>query len=46
VAAAVAGLGLEPAGVLELAMSFRREREAVEMNRAGRSVSHRAPRSR
>jgi hypothetical protein len=44
--AGVAGLGVEPAGVLELAMALRKGREAVELNRAGRSVSHRAPRNR
>ncbi len=44
--AGAAGLGVEPAGVLELAMVLRKGREAVELNRAGRSVSHRAPRSR
>ncbi|QVL51893.1 MAG: hypothetical protein KFB97_10250 [Cyanobium sp. M30B3] len=40
------GLGVEPAEVLELAMAFRKGREAVELSRAGRSVSHRAPRNR
>ena len=44
--AGAAGLGVEPAGVLELAMALRKGREAVELNRAGRSVSHRAPRNR
>ena len=44
--AGVAGLGVEPAGVLELAMALGKGREAVELNRAGRSVSHRAPRNR
>jgi hypothetical protein len=39
-------LGVEPAGVLELAMAGERRGEAVELSRAGRSVSHRAPRNR
>ena len=40
------GLGVEPAGVLELAMAKKRGRETVELIQAGRSVSHRAPRNR
>jgi hypothetical protein len=44
--AGVDGLGVEPAGVVELAMAFRKGREAVELSWAGRSVSHRAPRNR
>jgi hypothetical protein len=39
-------LGVEPAGVLELAMARGRRGETVELSRAGRSVSHRAPRNR
>jgi hypothetical protein len=44
--AGVVGLGVEPAGVVELAMAIERGRETVELNRTGRSVSHRAPRNR
>jgi hypothetical protein len=44
--AGVVGLGVEPAGVLELAMAKKRGRETVELIQAGRSVSHRAPRNR
>jgi hypothetical protein len=44
--AGVVGLGVEPAGVLELAMGKEGGRETVELIQAGRSVSHRAPRNR
>jgi len=45
-AAGVAGVELAAAGVLELAMAGRGRRETVELDRTGKSVSHRAPRNR
>jgi hypothetical protein len=44
--AGVEVLGVEPAGVLELAIAREKGRETVELIGAGRSVSHRAPRNR
>jgi ubiquitin thioesterase OTU1 len=44
--AAWAGVELAAAGVLELAMAGRGRRETVELDRTGKSVSHRAPRNR